>query len=170
MKYALEYDLTDPNTLTIHFDKELIGNSTSPIENMKAETTYEPVAQGEINVVVDDYKDDNNDAEMIFYGKVNNSIISPCLKMMGDTIYSLNGVRNVEICDYEIILEKSFFFEWKRMVNSVVATVLMFVEPEGKATETPFTHTCGKNNKKGRKNKKNYKKTKTAEISWSFQD
>ena len=70
---------------------------------------------------------------------------------MGETIYSLNGLREVEICDYEIILEKSLFFEWKWIVDSVVATILMFLNPDGKATEMPFNQT-------GRKNKKERKK------------
>ena len=167
MKYALEYDIIDQNTLTIHFNKELIGISTSPKEDMKAEATYECAAQGSNNTIVDDFKDDD-DAEMIFYGKINKDTISPRLKMMGTTIYSLNGVRNVEICDYEIILEKSLFFEWRRIVDSVIATVLIFLEPDGKATEIQFTHISGKNNKKRKNNKKIPKKT--AEIYWGFQE
>ena len=166
MKYALEYDPIDQNTLTIHFDKELIESSVSPEEDMKAEATYECAAQGNYDTLVDDSKNDD-DAELIFCGNINKDIISPCLKMMGNTIYSLKGVREVEICDYEIILLKSLFFEWKWIVDSVVATVLIFLEPDGKATETPFNQT-GRKNKKGRKTKK--VKTKTAEVSWKFQE
>ena len=53
-------------------------------------------------------------------------------------IYSIEGVRGAEICDYEIILQKAYFFEWDWIVNSVIATVLIFIEPNGKATETSF--------------------------------
>ena len=168
MKYALEYDPIDPNTLTIHFDVGLIEISASPKEGMKAEETYECAAQGNNDTIVDDFKDDNDDVELIFFGKISKDTISPRLKMMGATIYSLNGVRNVEICDYEIILGKSLFFEWRWIVDSVIATVLIFLEPDGKATEIQFTYISGKNNKKRKNNKKIPKKT--AEIYWGFQE
>lgn len=158
MKYALEYDPTDQNTLTIHFNKALIEISESPEKDIKAETTYECATNGEgdNSIAIDDLRNDNKDP------------ISPCLKMMGDTIYSLKGVKDVEICDYEIILEKSFFFKWEGIVNSVVATVLIFLEPDGKATETPFQTETDRKNKKGNGAKK--RKTKIAEISWKFQE
>lgn len=156
MKYALEYNLTDQNTLTVHFDKELIGNPALSEKDMDIGVTHEYAAHGDNGVILYDNAENNTDD-----GTNRKETISHSLKMMGDTIYSLKGVRNVEICDYEIILEKSLFFEWKWIVNSVVATVLVFIEPKGKATEVPF-------NQNDRKNKKEKRKTKPVEIYWNF--
>lgn len=152
MRYALEYDPMDQNTLTIHFDKELIGNQVLSEKDKDTTMIHEQaICEDGDTVVCDDVE--NN-------GRINRKEISYSLKIMGDTIYSLKGVRNVEICDYEIILEKSLFFEWKWIIDSVVATVLMFIDHKGKAIETPFNQTDRKDEKR--------KKTKFAEIYWDF--
>lgn len=152
MRYALEYDPMDQNTLTIHFDKELIGNPVLSDEDKDTTIIHEQAISEDGDTVVCDDVENN--------GRINRKEISHSLKIMGDTIYSLKGVRNVEICDYEIILEKSLFFEWKWIVDSVVATVLVFIDPRGKATEIPF-------NQDGKKNKRK-KETKFVEIHWDF--
>ena len=157
MKYALEYDTADPNTLTIHFNKWLMESSALPEKDMIAgeSNEYVDMAHGDNNIIVDD------DTEPIFYGVIKKKTIGQWLKIMGGMIYSIEGVRGAEICDYEIILQKSLFFEWDWIVNSVIATVLIFIEPNGKATETSF-------NQGGKKNKKRIKKEKSklVEISW----
>ena len=70
MKYALEYDPTDPNTLTIHFNKWLMESSALPEKGIGAGESHEYVAHGDNNITVDDAKNYDDDTEAIFYGVI----------------------------------------------------------------------------------------------------
>ena len=161
MKYALEYRPCDKNIAVIHFDKKMT-EIIAPLDIIKS---YEEESEVDI-LVQNEICEDGYYTEVIVYD-VGSEIVGQGFRMMSESIYATEGIKKIEVYRYEVCLIKSPHFEWSGIINGVVATVLLFLEPDGKATEMPFNQT-GRKNKKERKTKKG--KTKIAEISWNFQE
>ena len=163
MKYALEYRPCDKNIAVIHFDKKMT-EIIAPLDIIKS---YEEESEVDI-LVQNEICEDGYYTEVIVYD-VGSEIVGQGFRMMSESIYATEGIKKIEVYRYEVCLTKSPHFEWSGIINGVVATVLLFLEPDGKATEMPFNHNqTSRKNKKGRKTKKG--KTKPAEISWIFQE
>ena len=154
----LEFHTNDRNSLTVHFNKELTEISLIPEKDMGTGTTHKCAVCGDDDDVAIDIDD-----EKYCVDSDNHSI-----EMMGEAICSIKGLRSAKLYDYEIVLAKSPHFTWEGIINGVVATVLLFLEPYGKAIEIPFIR-AKTNGKKERKRKKKENSKKTAEIFWNLE-
>lgn len=157
MKYALEYHQKDKNVVAIHFSRKLT-EIIAPLDIVKS--YYEEVPEGNL-LVQDKICEGDYYTEAIIYD-AGAETVGQGFKMMAESIYFTEGIRKIEIYRYEVILIKSPHFKWPNIINSVVSTVLLFLEPKGKATEIFFTCT------KEERRKKKKKSQKPAEIYWKY--